>query len=93
MSRRERVSPALRKPRTTLRLPAASLFEAQRIARVRRVNLSTVVAQALADGLRLQTVADRSEAVLDRYRKAFSEFSDEEIAVLDGVIPETVAKH
>ena len=74
--------------RTTLTLPADSLTEAQRIARVRKVNLSAVIAEALSEGLRLQTAAERSEAVLNSYRKAFSGFSDQEMSILDGIILE-----
>jgi hypothetical protein len=91
--RRPPPSPALKKRRTTLTLPADSLAHAQRIARARKVNLSTVIAEALSEGLRLQTLAERSEEVLEGYRKAFSGFSDGEMAILDGVILEPVARH
>jgi post-segregation antitoxin (ccd killing protein) len=93
MSRRAYVSPPLKKRRTTLTLPADSLNEAQRIARARKVNLSTVIAEALSEGLRVQTAAERSKEVLDSYKKAFSGFSDEEISILDGVIVEPSAGH
>jgi len=92
MSRRPHLSHPLKKRRTTLTLPADSLTEAQRIARTRKVNLSTVIAEALSEGLRLQTAAERSEAVLEGYKKAFSGFSDEEISILDGVILEPAAR-
>jgi predicted nucleic acid-binding protein len=52
------------------------------------VNLSTVIAEALSEGLRLQTAAERNEEVLESYKRAFSGFSDEEISILDGVILE-----
>jgi hypothetical protein len=74
-------------------LPADSLTAAQRIARTRKVNLSTVIAEALSEGLRRQVAAERSEEVLEAYKKAFSGFSDEEIALLDGVILEPAARH
>jgi hypothetical protein len=80
-----------KKRRTTLTLPAESLSEAQRIARTRKVNLSTVIAEALSQGLRLQTAREQSEEVLDGYKKAFSGFSDEERAILDGIILEPPA--
>ena len=51
-----------------------------------------MIAEALAEGLRVQTAAERSEEVLAGYRKAFSGFSDEEIAILDGVILEPVRR-
>jgi post-segregation antitoxin (ccd killing protein) len=75
-----------KKRRTTLTLPAESLTEAQRIARARKVNLSSVITEALNAGLRLQTAAERSEEVLESYRKAFRGFSEEEMALLDGII-------
>lgn len=74
--------------RTTLTLPADALTQAQRIASARKVNLSTVIAEALHEGLRLQTATERSEEVLSAYKKAFSGFSAEEMAILDGVILE-----
>jgi hypothetical protein len=52
------------------------------------VNLSAVIAEALSEGLRLQTAAERSEEVLERYRKAFAGFSEEEMSILDGIILE-----
>lgn len=87
MSRRLR-HPPFKKRRTTLSLPADSLNEAQRIARARKVNLSTVIGEALSEGLRLQAIAERSEEVLERYRKAFSGFSEDEMAILNGIILE-----
>jgi hypothetical protein len=78
----------LKKRRTTLTLPAESLIEAQRIAHAKNVNLSSVIAEALHAGLRLQTGPERRDEVLESYRKAFSGFSDEEMSILDGIIPE-----
>ncbi len=74
-------------------LPADSLTEAQRIAHARKVNLSTVIAEALNEGLRVQTAAERAEEMLADYRKAFSGFSDEEMAILDGIILEPRSQH
>lgn len=71
--------------RTTLTLPADSLAQAERIARARKVNLSVVISEALSDGLRMHAATERSEQVLNAYKKAFSGFSDEEMMVLDGV--------
>lgn len=92
MAQRPRFSSALKKRRTTLTLPADSLMEAKRIARTRKVNLSAVISEALSEGLRVQAAGERSEEVLEGYRKAFSGFSDEEMAILDGVILEPVAR-
>ena len=51
-----------------------------------------MIAEALSEGLRRQTTAERTEAVLEGYRKAFSGFSDEEMDILDGVILERVSR-
>jgi hypothetical protein len=73
---KRRKSPAKAgKRRTTLTLPTDTLVYAERIARARKVNLSTVVAEALNEGLRIQKPADRSEEVLSSYRRAFGAFS------------------
>ncbi|MGH9412684.1 MAG: type II toxin-antitoxin system CcdA family antitoxin [Terriglobales bacterium] len=77
------------KRRTTLSLPADALGTAARLARARNVNLSTVVSEALAEGLRVQTAAEKSGEIWERYRRAFAGFSEEEVAILDGVIPES----
>jgi hypothetical protein len=84
-----RKSPArVRTRRTTLTLPAESLAEAQRIAHSRKVNLSSVITEALNEGLRLQMAAQRRDEVLEKYREALSGFSDEEMHILDGIILE-----
>ena len=86
MKRRQpRAADAIRR-RTTLTLPADSLAQAERLARTRKVNLSVVVSEALSDGLRMHAAMERSEQVLNAYKKAFSGFSDEEMMVLDGVV-------
>ena len=92
MTRMPHLSPPVKKRRTTLTLPADALTEAQRIARKRKVNLSAVIAEALSEGLRQQTAAERSEEVLESYKTAFSGFSDQEMAILDGVILESPAR-
>jgi hypothetical protein len=81
--RRSKLS--LRK-RMTLSLPADALSEAARIAHARNVNVNTVIGEALSEGLRMQTVAERSNEVLERYKQAFSGFSDSEMEILNGVI-------
>ncbi len=83
--------PLASKRRTTLTLPADSLRHAERIARARRVNLSTVVAEALADGLRMRADAERGEEVLKAYQKAFGRFSDDEMMTLNGIVIEPAA--
>ena len=76
------------KRRTTLTLPTDALSQAEQIARARKVNLSTVIAEALSEGLQRHTAAERGEEVLNAYKKAFGGFSDEEMNLLDGIIME-----
>jgi hypothetical protein len=77
---------AAAKRRTTLALPVETLSEAKRIAGVRHVNLSTVISEALSEGLRQLAVVERSQHVLNSYKRAFRCFSDEEMLVLEGVM-------
>jgi hypothetical protein len=88
--RRHSTNPVKR--RTTLTLPADSLLQAERIARAKRVNLSTVISEALSDGLRMHAAAERSDEILSAYKRAFAGFSDEEMLVLDGVLLEPPAR-
>ena len=74
--------------RTTLTLPAGCLEVAERIARERHLNLSSVVAEALQRGLREQEQGQRSDAILQAYSKAFADFSDDELLLLDGIVTE-----
>ena len=78
------------KRRTTLTLPSDSLAQAQRIARSRRVNLSTVISEVVSAGLHLESVRHRRNQILENYRQAFAGFSEDELAILDGVILEPV---
>jgi len=78
----------VKKQRTTLTLPSDSLTKAKNIARARGVNLSTVISEALSEGLRIHEATKRSEEVLNSYRKAFSGFTEVELALLDGVVLE-----
>ncbi len=80
--------PVTPKRRTTLTLPSDSLLQAQRIADSRHVNLSTVIAEVVAAGLQSENAKQRANEVLDNYRKAFSGFSEDELAILDGVMLE-----
>lgn len=74
--------------RTTLTLPSECLEIAERIARERHLNLSAVVGEALQRGLREEEQAQRSEAVLKAYSRAFASFSADELLLLDGVVSE-----
>ncbi len=79
------------KRRTTLTLPSDSLLQAQKIANRRRVNLSTVIAEVVATGLQFENARQRAGEILENYRQAFSGFSEDELAILDGVMLEPVA--
>ena len=84
-----RWQPALKR-RTTLTLPSDALLQAQQIARSRQVNLSTVISEVVSEGLRLESARHRRNQILHDYRKAFTGFSEDELAILDGVILEPV---
>ena len=92
MKSRQRRTTNTAKRRTTLTLPADSLLRAEHIASARKVKLSTVVGEALSEGLRSHAAAERSEEVLGAYKKAFTGFSTAEMAVLDGILLEPVTK-
>jgi post-segregation antitoxin (ccd killing protein) len=92
VTRKQRSTEPLKKRRTTLTLPADSLAEAHRVARIKKVNLSAVIAEALAEGLRRQAATERSEEVLERYKKAFFGFTDEEMLLLDGIVLERTSR-
>jgi hypothetical protein len=81
------------KRRTTLTLPADALTRAENIARARKVNLSTVVSEALSEGLQRHTAAERGQEILNTYKRAFGGFSDEEMNLLDGIILEPDPGH
>jgi Post-segregation antitoxin CcdA len=86
MAQKPHSTAPLKKRRTTLTLPADSLAEAHRLARIKKVNLSSVIAEALVDGLRQQTATERSDETLRRYQKAFSGLSGEKMLLLDGIV-------
>lgn len=81
-----------KKRRTTLTLPVDSLTQAERIARSRKVTLSTVISEAISEGLRVHAALERSEQVFEAYKKVFSGFTDDEMAILDGIILEPARK-
>ena len=82
-----RKQPALKR-RTTLTLPSDSLLQAQKIAQSRQVNLSTVISEVVSAGLQLERARHRRNQILENYRTAFTGFSEDELAILDGVILE-----
>lgn len=67
-------------------------MEAERIARARNVNLSTVISEVLAEGLRLRSAVERSDRVLKAYEQAFGGFSEDEMMILDGIVLEPAVK-
>jgi hypothetical protein len=81
-----------KKRRTTLTLPVDALTQAERIARARKVNLSTVVSEAISEGLRVHSALERSEQIFNSYKKAFSGLTDDEMAILDGIILEPASR-
>lgn len=81
-----------KKRRTTLTLPVDSLTQAERIARARKVNLSTVISEAISEGLRVHSALERSEQIFNTYKRAFSGLTDDEMAILDGVILEPASR-
>jgi hypothetical protein len=72
--------------RTTLTLPVDSLTRAAGIARARRVTLSAVISEAITEGLRVHALLLRSKQDFEVWTKAFSGFTDDEMAILDGII-------
>ena len=61
---------------------------AERIARERHLNLSSVIGEALRRGLWEEEQAQRSEALVQAYSKAFANFSEDELLLMDGVVTE-----
>jgi flagellar biosynthesis protein FliR len=82
---------AEKKRRTTLTLAVDSLTQAERIARSRKVSVSTVISEALSEGLRVHAALQRSDFVLNAFKQAFTGFADAEIATLGGNILEPQA--
>lgn len=80
------------KRRTTVSLPAEELIEFQRIAKKRKVTLNSLMAKAVSDGLRTLRQTERSEEIMENYRKAFSGLSEEERMLLDGIILQPVGR-
>jgi hypothetical protein len=78
--------------RITPTLPVESLTRAARIARARRVTLSTVISEAISEGLRVRAPLERPKQDFEAWAKAFSGFTDDEMAILDGILLEPVGK-
>jgi hypothetical protein len=82
------------KRRTTLTIPVETLAAAERIARLRKVNLSVIVSEVLEEGLRAKETAalegQRRVQAWEKYRESLSQLTDEEMLLLDGIIMEPV---
>jgi hypothetical protein len=74
--------------RTTVTLSATSLSAAKRVAKARRVKLGTVVSEAIDDAMKQQQARDRAKATFARYQRALAGFNEEELLILEGIIPE-----
>ncbi len=72
--------------RITLALPSECLDRAERIARQRRLSLSTVIGEALQRGLREEKQIHRIGAIQRFYSEAFAGFSPDELQLLDGIV-------
>jgi len=57
-------------------LPSDSRLQAQKIARSRQVNLSTVISEVVSAGLQLESARHRCNQILENYRTAFTGFSE-----------------
>lgn len=60
----------------------------QETARARKVSVNTME-ETLEESKKQRQGGERAESVLESYRRAFSGFSDEELMILDGIIPES----
>jgi hypothetical protein len=88
------VTASKNKRRTTLTIPVETLAAVERIARIRKVNLSVIVSEVLDDGLRAKEAAtlegERRVQAWEKYRQSLSRLTDEEMLLLDGIITEPV---
>lgn len=74
--------------RTTISLPAGSLAAAKRVAKSRNVKLSTVVAEALEESMKKRQARERADAIWTRLQRTYAGFSEDEMAILNGIVPE-----
>ncbi len=75
--------------RVTLSLPAELVDRAKRIAVIRQVKLSVVIAEAVTAGWGAQVSAEGDGKALQDYKNGFSAFTEEEMGILDGIILES----
>ena len=74
------------KRRTTLTLPVTALRHAERVARDRNVNVSTVVGEVLERDRRTYADGERRKAAWDAYCESRRRLTEEQLMVLDGII-------
>ena len=88
------VTASKNKRRTTLTIPVETLAAVERIARIRKVNLSVIVSEVLDEGLRAKEAAalegERRVQAWEKYRQSLSRLTGEEMLLLDGIITEPV---
>jgi len=86
------VTASKNKRRTTLTIPVETLAAVERIARIRKVNLSVIVSEVLDEGLRAKEAAalegERRVQAWEKYRQSLSRLTGEEMLLLDGIIME-----
>ncbi|MGA2738623.1 MAG: hypothetical protein ABSG65_14395 [Bryobacteraceae bacterium] len=86
------VSAKNNKRRTTLTIPVKTLAAAERIAEIRKVNLSVIVSEVLEEGLRAKKEAalegQRRVQAWEAYCQSHAKLTDEEKLLLDGIIME-----
>jgi hypothetical protein len=86
------VTASKNKRRTTLTIPVETLAAVERIARLRKVNLSVIVSEVLDEGLRAKEAAalegERRVQAWEKYRQSLSRLTGEEMLLLDGIIME-----
>lgn len=77
------------KRRTTLTIPVETLAAAERIARLRKVNLSVIVSEVLEEGLRAKEAAalegERRVQAWEAHRRSFARLTKEEQQALSGI--------
>jgi len=78
-----------KKRRTTLSIPVETLAAAERIARLRKVNLSVIVSEVLEEGLRAKEAAalegQRRVQAWEAHRQSFARLTKEDQQALSGI--------
>jgi hypothetical protein len=56
------------------------------------VTLSTVISEAISEGLRVNAPLERCKQDFEAYTNAFSGFTNDEMAILDGIVLKPVRR-